>query len=111
MYDDHEEVGTEGNYQAWQHDSILQVNGICHDYEIYNRQPIYPQRFARIQGVSLATSMGIYSDLLTNGELDANKYALHSDTIKNHVLANPFQYPSISSLSSQPLKTQFREKL
>jgi hypothetical protein len=100
LYDDHEEVGPAGNYQAWQHDSILQAGGICHDYEIHNKQPIYPQRFARIQGISLATSTGIYTDLLTNGELDANTYALHSDTIKNHVLANPSQYPSISGLST-----------
>ncbi len=71
LYDDHEEVGSEGNYQAWQHDSILDARGICHDYEIYDKQPLYPQRFARIAGISTLVSQDIFNELLENGDLNS----------------------------------------
>lgn len=98
-YDDNAEVGPQGNYEAWQNDSILEARSICHDYEILDRQPIYPERFARIQGISIATSQAIVNDLANNGHLDGDNYAAHSDTIKNAILANPALYPTIISLS------------
>ncbi|MES2800654.1 MAG: T9SS type A sorting domain-containing protein [Bacteroidota bacterium] len=98
-HDDHPEVGAEGNYQAWQNDSILADRGICHDYKIHDRQPLYPERFARIPGISIVSSQAIFNDLWSNGQLDLSNFALHSDTIKYHVLANPSLYPSIIALS------------
>jgi hypothetical protein len=38
--------------------------------------------------------------LYNNGQLDGNNYSLHSDTIKNNVLANPSWYPNIASLTT-----------
>jgi len=98
-YDDNAEVGPQGNYEAWQNDSILGSRGVCHDYEIHGRQPIYPQRFARIPGISTTVSQSIFNNLSTNNQLDSDNYALHSDTIKNHILLNPSLYPAIISLS------------
>jgi hypothetical protein len=100
-YDDNAEVGPVGNHEAWQNDSILQGRDICHDYKIQDRQPIYPQRFARIPGVSVATSMAIFNQLSNNGQLDSENYALHSDTIKNHILANPALYTSFVGLTNE----------
>lgn len=97
-YDDNAEVGATGNYEAWQNDSILNTRGICHDYKIHDKQPIYPQRFARVSGISLATSQAIFSDLVTNNQVDSKHYALHSDSIKKHILANPALYPNIIGL-------------
>ncbi len=99
-YDDNAEVGPEGNYEAWQNDSILQARDICHDYKIHDRQPIYPQRFARIPGISVATSMAIFNQLSNNGQLDSENYALHSDTIKSHILATPALYSSVIGLTT-----------
>lgn len=99
-FDDNAEVGPQGNYEAWQNDSILETRSICHDYQIHDRQPIYSERFARISGISIATSQAIFNDLMNNGQLDINKYALHSDTIKNNILANPSLYPNIITLPS-----------
>ncbi len=96
-FDDNEEVGPEGNYEAWQNDSILENRGICHDYLLHNKQVLYPERFARIPGVSLATSQAIYNNLLTNNQIDNQGYAIYSETIKSNVLANPILYPSIIS--------------
>jgi hypothetical protein len=94
-FDDNEEVGPQGNYEAWQNDSILAVRSICHDYKIHDKQPIYPERFARISGVSVSTSQAIFNELLAHGELTSQHFALYSDSIKSHVLANPIQYPTI----------------
>jgi hypothetical protein len=98
-YDDNEEVGPQGNHEAWQNDSILGSRDICHDYKIHDRQPLYPERFARIAGISVATSQAIYNDLAINNQLDNNNYAIHSDTIKNHVLVAPSLYPNIVALT------------
>lgn len=97
LYDDNEEVGPEGNYQAWQHDSTLEARSICHDYLIHDRQPIYPERFARIPGVSVAVSQNIFNELVANGQLDAGYYALSSDSITAHILSSPSSYPVILS--------------
>ncbi len=103
-FDDNEEVGPQGNYEAWQNDSTLNVRGICHDYDINDKQPIYPQRFARIPSVTLVNSQAIFNNLKNNGQLDSNNFALHSDSIKNHILANPMLYPSLISLSTPILQ-------
>lgn len=104
-YDDNAEVGSEGNYEAWQSDSTLNVRGICHDYEIHDRQPIYPERFARIPYISVSNSQAIFNELLNNNQLDNNYYALHSDTIKNNILLHPSFYPNIITLSN-PLRLE-----
>lgn len=99
-YDDNEQVGPAGNYEAWQNDSTLEARGICHNFKIHDRQPIYPERFARIEGISVSVSQSIFNDLLINNQLDEDYYALHSDTIMNNVLAHPALYPNIIALSS-----------
>ena len=104
LYDDNDEVGPAGNYQAWQHDSILEARGICHQYKIHDHQPLYPERFARIPGVSISVSQGMYNELVTNGQLNAQHYALPSDTIFAHIMANPFAYPLVLSQSSLVLE-------
>jgi hypothetical protein len=99
-FDDNAEVGLIGNYEAWQNDSILASRGICHDYKIMDRQPIYPERFSRIPGVSVTTSQGVFNELVTNNQLDNDNYALHSDTIKAHIIATPSAYPNFISLGT-----------
>jgi len=104
-YDDNVEVGSEGNYEAWQYDSILQARALCHDYQLQDRQPIYPERFARIPGISIASSQAIFNDLLINNQLNVEHYALHSDSIKSHVIAHPTLYPNVIALNgSQSLE-------
>lgn len=98
-YDDNPEVGEQGNYEAWQYDSILNGREICHDYEIHDKQPIYPERFARITGVSITTSQAIFNELFSNNQIGNGNYALHSDSIKSHILANPSLYPNIIAQS------------
>lgn len=98
-WDDNAQVGPEGNYEAWQNDSTLAARSVCHDYLIHDKQPIYPERFARIPGVTVAESQAVFSNLLATNQLDANHYALHSDTIKNHILAQPQLFTSFAALN------------
>lgn len=97
QYDDNTEVGPTGNYEAWQNDSMLAFRGICHDYKINDKQPIYPERFARISGVSTTASQAMYNDLINHNLINSHHYALHSDTIKNSILAHPSWFPNIIS--------------
>lgn len=92
-----------GHYEAFQNDSTLEVRGICHDMLIHNRQPIYPERFARVPGISVANSQAIFNELLANNQIDVNHYALNSNVIKSNVQATPSAYPVIVNLLSQGL--------
>lgn len=98
-YDDNPEVGPQGNYEAWQNDSILNQRGICHNYQVHDKQPIYPERFARINGISVATSKAMFNELFNNKQLDSSYFALPSDTIKKNILASPSLYPTIAGLT------------
>jgi hypothetical protein len=99
LFDDNAEVGPTGNHEAWQHDSTLQVRGICHNYKIHDRQRLYPERFARIPGISMALSQSIFNELLANNQINASHYAISTTLILANVQANPSAYPVILSLS------------
>jgi len=92
-----------GHYFAFQNDSTLEARGICHDMLIHNRQPIYPERFARVPGISILNSQAIFNELLTNNQIDGDHFALNSEVIKANVQGNPSTYPTIVSLLSQGL--------
>lgn len=100
LYDDHEEVGPVGNYHAFQNDSILASRGICHDYVLYDRQPLYPERFARIEGITTSMSISIFNELKSNGRLDQKNFAIEFDSIVSHIQANPTLYPVLLSQPS-----------
>lgn len=99
LYDDNDQVGPQGNYEAWQNDSILNERGICHDYLIHENQPVYPERFARVAGISVSTSIAIFNELSSNNQLDNNNYALPTQTILSNIQATPLSYPVILSLN------------
>ena len=97
-FDDNEEVGSTGNNEAWQNDSVLAERGVCHNYLLYDRQPLYPERFARVSGISLAISQNIFNELAVNGQLDNDYYAVNSATLASNIQSNPSAYPTIVSL-------------
>ncbi|MFN8309763.1 MAG: T9SS type A sorting domain-containing protein [Chitinophagales bacterium] len=99
-YDDNAEVGPQGNEDARQNDSVLAARGVCHDYLIHDRQPVYPERFARVPGVSVNVSQTIFNELVAAQLLDSNHYAKHSDTISNYVLGHLSQFPTVIGLSN-----------
>ena len=86
-----------GLQQAMANVALLDTRGICNDLYENDRQPIYPERFARVPGISEANSILMYNELVVNNQIDANGYALNSSVIEANVLANPSAYPTIVS--------------
>ena len=90
-----------GLNQAMDNIAELQSRGICNDLYENDRQPIYPERFARVPGISVANSIAMYNELVANSQIDANGYALNSSIIQANVLANPNAYPTIVNFVNQ----------
>lgn len=101
-YDDNDSYNYPiGLQQAMANMSILESRGIRNDLIENDRQPIYPERFARVPGISLENSIKIFNELKNNGQIDAKGYALNSNIITNNVKANPNLYPVILGFINQ----------
>ncbi|HLA58860.1 MAG TPA: hypothetical protein VK622_08870 [Puia sp.] len=94
------EVGTTGNVLAQSNASALTARGICSPLYLHNHSRVYPQRWARWDGISLSLSQAIYSELQSNHLLDSKNYLLlTADSIEARITASPSSYPVISSLN------------
>lgn len=98
-----------GLQQAMANVAELESRGICNDLYENDRQPIYPERFARATGISLPQSIAIYNELVANNQIDANGYALNSGIIQNNILANQAAYPTIVNLYNQGITNWFTQ--
>jgi len=98
-----------GLQQAMANVAELESRGICNDLYENDRQPIYPERFARAPGISLANSIAIYNELVANNQIDANGYALNSGVIRNNILANQAAYPTIVNLYNQGITNWYTQ--
>ena len=97
-YDANENVGPVGNANALSNANQLKSRGICSRYYLHDRSPVYPERFMRISGVTLAKSQGVLNDLVSNGMVDANHYlTLLPDTIVSRYLAAPSLFPGFNA--------------
>ena len=81
--------------------AFLQTRGIRSDLIENDRQPIYPERFARVPGINIDNSIRIYNELKSNNQIDAYGYALNSSIIQRNVQNNPSTYPTIVNLINQ----------
>jgi hypothetical protein len=101
-YDDNDSYNYPvGLQQAMANAALLKARGIRNDLIENDRQPIYPQRFARVPGITLENSIKIYNELKSNNQLDAKSYALNSSIIQRNVQNNPSAYPTIINLLNQ----------
>jgi len=99
-YDNSTEVGTAGNATALNNSQLLTGRGICSKYFSNDRSPVYPQRFARMSGISLASSAALYNELKAGHWLDARNYlTATSDSIQPVLVANPSTYPTFNGLT------------
>ncbi len=76
QFDDHENVGAAGNATALSNSQTLANRGIATQFNVNIPSPVYPQRFARIPGLTLSDSQTIYNSLKNNGFLDRDNYLL-----------------------------------
>ena len=100
-YDDNENVGPQGNADALTNYNTLVSRGICTAFNLHDHSPCYPQRFARIAGVSTTASQNIFNEFVAKGFLDArNFFIISSDTIAVRIQNNPLSYPAIIALTA-----------
>ena len=100
QYDNAPEVGATGNALAQSNASALTARGICSPLYLQNHSRVYPQRWARWNGISLSLSQAIYSELQSNHLLDSRHYmVLTADSIEARIQATPSNFPVISSLN------------
>ncbi|MDX2030469.1 MAG: serine hydrolase [Blastocatellia bacterium] len=90
--DDNEGVGAEGNARALQNYNALRARGIAAQYLVNPPSPVYPQRFARISGLTPADSQTIYNSLKTGGFLDEGDFLRQNPQTSNWASAIPSQY-------------------
>ena len=99
-YDDAPEVGAQGNASALTYSQLLTGRGICSKYFSNNKSPAYPQRFARLSTISMATSTAFFNELKNNHWLDAKNYLLAtSDSLTPVFGANPSVYPTYNGFT------------
>jgi len=100
-YDNNDEVGIQGDATALTYNQLLTSRGICSKYFSNDHSPAYPQRFARLSTISIATSTAFFNELKNNHWLDARNYLkATSDSLAPIFLANPASYPTYNSLNA-----------
>ena len=100
QYDNAPEVGATGNALALSNASALTARGICSPLYLQNHSRVYPQRWARWNGISLSLSQAIYGELKSNQLLDSRNYlGLAADSIEARIESALSKYPVISSLT------------
>jgi hypothetical protein len=104
LFDNHPDVGMTGNTNAFNNRDSLLARGVCSKLDYLKPQPVYPERFARVQltdTISLSLSTSIYNELLSNNALNQNGFLRYtSGALTNLVIANPSNWPVLANLSN-----------
>ncbi len=96
--------GTQGAFNSYQ---AVFGRGIAAQINLNIPSPVYPQRFARIPGVSLSDSQIIYDSLKNNALLDGNDYLLVNPQSSNWASVIPAAYNSFRNDINDQLNVCF----
>lgn len=98
-YDNHPNVGPQGNADALADHNTLASRGICTNYFLQDHSPVYPERFMRDGNINSTLAGHLFTELQNNHLMDSDYYMLYaSDTVFARILATPFSYPYFISL-------------
>ncbi|WP_460763786.1 alpha/beta hydrolase family protein [Niabella terrae] len=98
-FDENPSVGPEGNIRAQANAEALEARGICSNYRIKERSPLYPERFARNGEISLGQSAAVFQELQSNHFIDSNNYFIGTtDALKAAYAARPDDFPRLAAL-------------
>lgn len=98
--DQNSEVGQAGNIEAATNAANLKARGVCSQFFLQLRSPIYPDRFARTGAITAAVSESVTQELKEQGYLDSFGYFVrNSDSLKDFVQTKPANLPVMNSLS------------
>lgn len=99
-FDNHENVGPQGNADALSNSNTLTGRGICSKYFIKEHAPLYPERFARRGDITIAKSTALFNELKSKGYLDNRNYFIgFSGPLTTVYQANPSSFPELNSLT------------
>lgn len=95
-FDNHENVGPQGNADALSNSNTLKSRGICSKYFIKERSPLYPERFARRGDISLSKSAAVFLELKSKGYIDSKNYYIgFSGPLVTAFQTNPASFPQL----------------
>lgn len=98
--DSNPEVGAAGNAAALSFSNSLNARGVCSQYLINERSPIYPERFARSGSLTNDQSASVFAELKANGFVDDKNYFItYSDSLTAALQNDPEKFPVLKSLS------------
>lgn len=95
--DDNDQVGQSGNATARANSQILAERGIATAFHLNVASPFYPQRLARLPGLSLADAQAIYNSFKQNGILDQNDYLVQNPSVSGWENYLPVAYSAYSA--------------
>jgi hypothetical protein len=100
-FDNHENVGPQGNADALTNSNTLTTRGICSKYYMKERAPLYPERFARRGDISIAKSTAVFNELKNRGHLsERNYFNGFSNALVTAAQATPASYPELVTLTT-----------
>jgi len=103
-FDNHENVGPQGNADALSNSNTLNSRGICSKYFIKERSPLYPERFARRGDIAISKSTAVFNELKSKGYIDAKNYYIgYSGPLVTAFQANPASFPQLQTCTLSQL--------
>lgn len=101
LNDDGPNVGMEGNVKAAENMLKYQNRKVFNQWILQKPQPLHPERFSRIEGVTSEQSLGIFNYVKQTGLLDSKNYLKTSPTpIQDDYEAHPTKYPALQAFPS-----------
>ena len=92
--------------------ATLEANQIRTLYEVHQASPLYPGRFARIQGVNTEISGAAVAELQENGWLNDAGYLIATPKeVITAITTEPSNYPSVISAANASSALQIRAEL
>jgi hypothetical protein len=99
-YDNHPQVGPQGNADALADNQTLLSRGICSKYFLQDHTPVYAERFMRSGTITQTKANNLFAEFQSHNFLDANNYLLYAtDTITARIIAAPLTFPTFLSLT------------
>ena len=99
-FDNNENVGPTGNANALTNSQTMTGRSICSKYYMQEHSPLYPERFARKDDITIIKSASIFNELKNKGFLTTKNYFIgFSDALTTAYQANPTSFPELNSLN------------
>lgn len=98
--DNHPDVGPEGVLESIEYAQNYLNRDVCMELQLYDSQPLHPERFALDGSISVEKSRAIFDEIKTNNGLNSdNTLALSPNQMVESAANNPSQFPIILSLT------------